>query len=75
MTRDCLRVCEKYEKTFPSRGKRYVEGVRRCNNCEIYIQWTIEEATLAGGPPKFTPARCPCCRSRLRSKPKNQKKN
>lgn len=55
----CNGSCEKYRAPrLPGKG-RYADGQKRCNSCEIYIQWD-----------GFW---CPCCNKRLRLSPRNSK--
>ncbi len=43
----------------PSTGNRYLIGQKRCQTCQIFINWQ----GLC----------CPCCGYRLRTKPRNKK--
>lgn len=57
----CKGICEKYRaKRAPNSSKRYTLGQRRCNICELFLNWT---ETLF----------CPCCGWRLRTKPRTKK--
>lgn len=53
----CKGVCIRYKATKPVTGGRYAVGQRRCQLCEIFINW---EGLW-----------CPCCAYRLRTKPRN----
>ena len=56
----CRGVCAIYKAGKPSLGRgRYATGQKRCQTCEIFIQWDG--------------LRCPCCSYRLRLKPRNMK--
>lgn len=55
----CKGTCEKYRAIKPSTGARYKNGQKRCQICEIFIEWT---GTW-----------CPCCGYKLRTKPRNLK--
>lgn len=53
-------MCARYKVGKPSLGRgRYATGQKRCQTCEIFIQWDG--------------LRCPCCSYRLRLKPRNMK--
>ena len=55
----CKGVCTRY-KALKEAGKgRYASGQKRCQVCEIFINW-------AG-------LWCPCCNYLLRTKPRNLK--
>ena len=53
----CKGVCSRHKAMRPSTGKRYLTGQKRCQVCQVFINW-----------PGFF---CPCCGYRLRTKPKN----
>ncbi|RPJ24788.1 MAG: hypothetical protein EHM25_14105 [Nitrosopumilales archaeon] len=53
----CKNVCEKFKSTKSLRGSYYAEGNKRCQVCEVFIKWNGKN--------------CPCCRSNLRTKPRN----
>lgn len=54
---NCNGICKKYKaKGSPAQG-RYSSGQKRCQNCVIYIKW---DGLF-----------CPCCKIRLRTKPRN----
>ena len=55
----CKGVCFRHKAMRPSTGKRYLTGQKRCQVCQVFINW-----------PGFF---CPCCGYRLRTKPKNKK--
>lgn len=53
----CKGICPRYQAKKPSGIGRYTSGQKRCNPCEIYINF-------AGG-------NCPCCGVKLRTKPRS----
>ena len=55
----CNDGCRKYRASRPKIGSRYGLGQKRCQICEVFIQWDG--------------IWCPCCGCRLRHKPKNRK--
>jgi len=55
----CKGICHRYKAPKPPHGSRYVKGQKRCNSCDIYIEWD-----------GFF---CPCCGMRLRVAPRHQK--
>lgn len=56
----CKGICSRYKAQKPmwERG-RYASGQRRCQICEMFIEWDG--------------LWCPCCGYRVRSKPRNSK--
>ena len=54
----CNGICSKHavRKPHTADGGRYESGQKRCSFCEVYIIW---DGWC-----------CPCCNSRLRSKPR-----
>lgn len=56
---ECKETCFQYKAKKPSNSTRYGSGQKRCQICEIFINWD-------DGP--F----CPCCGCRLRMKPRNR---
>jgi hypothetical protein len=54
----CKGICDRFKAPKPSSGGRYENGQRRCQMCEIFINW---EGLW-----------CPCCSYRLRTKPRNK---
>jgi rRNA maturation endonuclease Nob1 len=56
----CRGICSRHKAMRPSTGNRYLIGQKRCQGCQIFINW-----------PGFF---CPCCGYRLRNKPRNKKK-
>ena len=55
----CKGICIRYKASRPKSGMRYNSGQRRCQVCEIYINWQG--------------LWCPCCNYRLRIGPRNSK--
>ena len=55
----CKGICSRYKAQKPVGTGRYASGQRRCQICEIFINW---EGLW-----------CPCCGYRLRTKPRNLK--
>ena len=53
----CAGICIRYKAHKPTGIGRYAVGQKRCQKCEIFIDWTG--------------LWCPCCRYRLRTTPKN----
>lgn len=52
-------TCTRYKAQKPIGAGRYQSGQRRCQICQIYINWNGNN--------------CPCCNYRLRTKPRNLK--
>ena len=52
----CKGVCHRYKTKFNLNGLRYANGQKRCNVCEIFVNWDG----------RF----CPCCGMCLRTRPK-----
>ena len=59
MVTSCNGICNRYKMVKPNGTGRYSAGQKRCNLCDIFMQW---EGLF-----------CPCCGYRLRSKPRNGK--
>ena len=55
-TMTCRGICHRHRAQERS-GGRYANGQKRCQVCQIYMKWDG--------------LRCPCCRSRLRTKSRN----
>jgi hypothetical protein len=60
MGRTCRNICLRYQAKPVSNRIRYVMGHKRCTFCGIFL---LQEDV-----------RCVCCRSVLRTNPKNKKK-
>ncbi len=52
----CKGVCIRYKAKKPKEG-RYASGQKRCNLCNVFMNW----AGFA----------CPCCGAKLRLRPRN----
>ncbi|MCV0431376.1 hypothetical protein [Nitrosopumilus sp.] len=55
----CNNSCQKFKVTSFSGKGRYVEGQKRCPQCEVFILWDG--------------LWCPCCGRLLRTKPRAKK--
>lgn len=55
----CTGKCKKYKALKPSQIGRYAAGQKRCNYCEIFVE--------------FDGIVCPCCKSQLRCLPRSRK--
>ena len=55
----CKGICARHRAIKPLVGGRYENGQKRCQTCEIYINWDGTH--------------CPCCRNRVRGKPRHGK--
>ena len=56
----CKGICIRYKATKPPLPlTRYGVGQKRCMMCEIYTEWNGIQ--------------CPCCGSRLRTRPRNSR--
>jgi hypothetical protein len=55
----CKGICIRHKALKPTGAGRYSSGQKRCQICEIFIQWNG--------------LWCPCCGYRLRTKPRNLK--
>jgi hypothetical protein len=55
----CKGICQRHKALRPRNGKRYLLGQKRCQTCDIFIEWHN--------------IWCPCCGYRLRVKPRNGK--
>ena len=54
----CNNICHRYRAKKPNDVGRYLSGQKRCNPCEIYINWDGRH--------------CPCCGIMLRTKPRSK---
>lgn len=54
----CNGICIRYKAHKIGTAPRYSNGHKRCQTCEIFIKWKG--------------LYCPCCRYRLRTKPRNR---
>jgi len=55
---NCNGICTRYRAKRIDNGGRYSKGQKRCQRCEIFINWDG--------------LWCPCCNYRLRLKPRNK---
>ena len=55
----CKGVCHKYKAKCGLHKYRYASGQKRCNVCEIFVQWDGYS--------------CPCCGMLLRTRPRSVK--
>jgi len=55
----CKGICERYKAERHFGIGLYVNGRKRCQVCEVYLEWDGYY--------------CPCCRHKLRTKPHNGK--
>ena len=55
----CKGICHKYKAKWYAREYRYVNGQKRCNVCELFVNWNDSN--------------CPCCGMLLRSRPRSMK--
>jgi hypothetical protein len=47
----CKGICQRHKAIRPRNGKRYLLGQKRCQTCDIFIEWHN--------------IWCPCCGYRL----------
>ena len=55
----CRGACSLYKPSFSVDKFRYLNGQKRCSKCEIFLNWND--------------LYCPCCRHKLRTRPKTLK--
>ena len=55
----CRDICRRYKAPKPKGGRRYADGQKRCQICEVFF--------------KTDDIWCICCGYRLRSKPRNSR--
>ena len=55
----CKGVCTNYKHTSIHNGMKYAYGLKRCTECRIFMD--IQDI------------RCPCCRTKLRTRARNKK--
>ena len=55
----CKGVCNQYKAKWGIHQYRYASGQKRCNVCELFVNWNGSH--------------CPCCGMRLRTRPKISK--
>ena len=54
----CKNICVDYKAKKPVDGMRYLAGQKRCQNCQVFINWEG--------------IRCPCCGTKLRAGPRRR---
>jgi len=55
----CKGTCRKYKAKWGFNQFRYVAGQKRCNTCDIFLEWDG--------------IWCPCCGRALRTRPRTSK--
>ncbi len=55
----CKGVCDQYKAKWGTHQYRYASGQKRCNVCELFVNWNGSS--------------CPCCGMRLRTRPRISK--
>lgn len=55
----CIGECRKYKATKPPQIGRYAAGQKRCNHCEVFLD--------------YDGITCPCCNRQLRCLPRSRK--
>ena len=55
----CNGICQRYKARKPLRIGRYASGQKRCNSCDVFMNWDG--------------LWCPCCNYRLRQSPRSGK--
>ena len=55
----CIGECRKYKAIKPLNIGRYAVGQKRCNYCELFVN--------------YDGIKCPCCNSQLRCLPRSRK--
>jgi hypothetical protein len=55
----CIGECKKYKALKPKQIGRYASGQKRCNHCEIFVEYDGNV--------------CPCCNRQLRCLPRSRK--
>ena len=55
----CKGVCHQYKAKWYAREYRYANGQKRCNVCELFVNWDGNN--------------CPCCGMLLRARPRSMK--
>jgi hypothetical protein len=55
----CRGTCEQYRAQKPYEIGRYAAGQKRCNYCEVFVNWDGLS--------------CPCCNRQLRCLPRSRK--
>ncbi|HEX7257139.1 MAG TPA: hypothetical protein VF242_03680 [Nitrososphaeraceae archaeon] len=55
----CKGICSRHKAMRPKTGNRYLIGQKRCQVCQLFIDWQG--------------LYCPCCGYKLRIKPRSSK--
>jgi len=55
----CTGKCRQYKAIKPRQIGRYASGQKRCNFCEIFVN--------------YNGLKCPCCNKQLRTLPRSRK--
>ncbi|WP_316504776.1 hypothetical protein [Nitrosopumilus sp.] len=55
----CKGICPRYKSKRRGKGLRYANGEKRCQKCDIFLDWKG--------------IHCPCCGYKLRTRPHNKK--
>ena len=55
----CIGKCKNYKALKPSKIGRYAAGQKRCNHCEVFVDYDGNS--------------CPCCKRQLRCLPRSRK--
>ena len=61
MAQMCKGLCERLKIITKKNNSRYLDGQKRCSLCESFFD--VEDS------------RCPCCKTRLRTKARNKNRN
>lgn len=64
----CKGICTRYQTSRPIGGGHYGAGHKRCQVCEIFIEWFGGKNAIGV---EVDADRCPCCNYTLRTKPRN----
>jgi len=55
----CSGLCKQYKAIRPTQISRYASGQKRCNYCEIFVN--------------YDGLNCPCCKRQLRCLPRSRR--
>lgn len=55
----CRGICHRFKAKWGAHQYRYASGQKRCNVCEIFVDWDGRH--------------CPCCGMSLRTRPRTGK--
>jgi hypothetical protein len=59
MAGTCNNICQRYKAKKPNNIGRYLSGQKRCNSCDVFLNWDG--------------LWCPCCNYKLRLTPRSSK--